>query len=327
MVSRMTNSLQKLLLRLSEGAQPALLPGRQAKPYFGPAFDRLLDSGVLIEETVADCWPVCASCECDLDARPIVPAGAGFLAPCPLDRRSDSVLDADDLRMFRLVPEALLNEIATLSGLPATPVAITPNVWLVDTGAVDRCVFLTTAVRAVTEAGFVDMALRLARGRGITVVVPRIPDLDHADLERAGIHVVERDDALVINDAAPVPSLDLARLVPGAKAPDLVLARSRLSVRLFDAERALPQRPFDLLWFLAERAKAGQALCERRVVEKGVWPTTTVARNAVADAVRDLRHQLAQFPVTTMKPEELIETRTGKGYLITVPAADIRLDP
>jgi DNA-binding winged helix-turn-helix (wHTH) protein len=327
MVSRMTNSLPKLLLQLSEVAQPALLAGRQAKPYFGPAFDRLLDSGVLIEETVADCWPVCASCECDLDARPIEATGVGFLAPCPLDRRNDAVLDADDLRMFQLIPDALLNEIATRSGLPATPVVITPNVWLVDTGAADRCVFLTTAVRAVTEVGFVDLALRLAHGRGITVVVPRIPDLNRANLERAGMHVVERDDVLVINDATPLPTLDLARLVPGAEAPDLVLTRSRLSVRLFDAKRALPQRPFDLLWFLAERAKAGRALCERRVVEKGVWPTTTVARNAVADAVRDLRHQLAQFPVTTMKPEELIETRTGKGYLITLPAADIRLDP
>jgi hypothetical protein len=198
--------------------------------------------------------------------------------------------------MFQLIPDALLIYIAARFGLSATPVVIRPNFWLVYTGSSDRCLFLTTAVRAVTEVGFVDLALRLARGRGITVVVPRIPDLNRADLERAGMHVVERDDALVINDAAPVPSLDLAHLVPGAEAPDLALARSRLSVRLFDAERALPQRPFDLLWFLAKRAKAGQALCERRVVEKGIWPTTTVARNAVADAVRDFGHQLCGSP-------------------------------
>ena len=47
----MSESLSRLLLRLSEAGEPAVLWGRQASPYLGQDFERLLSSGVFSRGT------------------------------------------------------------------------------------------------------------------------------------------------------------------------------------------------------------------------------------------------------------------------------------
>ena len=59
----MTETLPRLLLRLSEAGDPAILWGRQAAPHAGRDFERLLDHGVLVEQSPTTEWDVCPTCE------------------------------------------------------------------------------------------------------------------------------------------------------------------------------------------------------------------------------------------------------------------------
>ena len=85
----MTETLPRLLLRLSEAGDPAILWGRQAAPHAGRDFERLLDHGVLVEQAPATEWDVCPACDCGLDARPVQQVNGQHIAVCPTDRRSD----------------------------------------------------------------------------------------------------------------------------------------------------------------------------------------------------------------------------------------------
>ena len=117
----MTETLAGLLLRLSEAGDPAVLWGQQAAGHAGPAFERLLARGVLIEQAPATEWDVCPACECGLEFRPIEQIEGRIVALCPTDRRSDVVLDSDDLRSFRISAAAIAGEIALVSGFADTP--------------------------------------------------------------------------------------------------------------------------------------------------------------------------------------------------------------
>ena len=98
----MTETILRLLTRLSEAGDDAILPGELAAPFFGPVFDRLLAKRVLVEQAPLTDWEVCDACECGLPCRPIRKAGDAFRAECPLDRRQDIDLTEDDLRVFRI---------------------------------------------------------------------------------------------------------------------------------------------------------------------------------------------------------------------------------
>ena len=98
----MTETILRLLTRLSEAGDDAILPGELAAPFFGPVFDRLLAKRVLVEQAPLADWEVCDACECGLPCRPIRKAGDGYRAECPLDRRHDVDLTEDDLRVFRI---------------------------------------------------------------------------------------------------------------------------------------------------------------------------------------------------------------------------------
>src|SRR6056297_2887042 len=90
----MTETILRLLTRLSEAGDDAILPGELAAPFFGPVFDRLLAKRVLVEQAPLADWEVCDACECGLPCRPIRKAGDGYRAECPLDRRHDVDLTA-----------------------------------------------------------------------------------------------------------------------------------------------------------------------------------------------------------------------------------------
>ena len=116
----MTDTLTALLLQLSEGGRPALLWGRSAKPHFGPAFDRLLAAGVLVECPPMEEWSACADCDCGFGIRPIQRIDGRIVAACPIDAGSDTELEEDDLREFRIDPERLVGLIAEAQRLRGT---------------------------------------------------------------------------------------------------------------------------------------------------------------------------------------------------------------
>ena len=117
----MTESLIRLLLRLSEAGEPAILWGRQAKPYSDRDLEQLLARGVLTEQAPADEWDVCSDCECGLAARPIQCIEGNLIAACPLDHARDARLDAHDLRSFSINAAAIADEIAAASGFQSVP--------------------------------------------------------------------------------------------------------------------------------------------------------------------------------------------------------------
>ena len=55
----MTETILRLLTRLSEAGDDAILSGDLAVPFFGPVFDRLLAKRFLVEQAPLIDWEVC----------------------------------------------------------------------------------------------------------------------------------------------------------------------------------------------------------------------------------------------------------------------------
>ena len=323
----MNESLAQLLLRLNEAGEPAILWGRQAKPYAGRAFDRLLVAGVLIEQAPATEWPVCADCECGLEVRLIEKIGDRVIASCPIDARSDDVLDKQDLRSFRIDQKRLVTEVAIASGFPMEPDEVLPGVWMLGTMSVGRVAFVAFGAASVESPGLFAALRAEARGAPVTLLAPALPFAVRKRFEEAGIHIAVLWDAIG-NDGRASFALDLSRLVPRAGGgPRLVIAESIRRVTLDGIERSLAVQPFRLLCLLAERARAGGATVERRKIEAHIWGTAIGTREA-RDVVRELRDGLAKGSAGPEPIRALIESRRNpNGYRLALAPEDIELQP
>ncbi len=312
----MTETLVKLLLRLSEAEHPVLW-GRVAAPHFGREFDRLLGQGVLVEERPAETWEVCGACECGLGFRPIQEIDERKVAVCPLDRHADVHLSDDDIRSFHVDPTLLAGLIGAASGLDKSPEIVLPGVWRLGTLSGTQAIFLALSVSAATQPALLGMLIKASRGAAPTLVAPTgIPAENRQLFDDAGIHVVAVLDALGDDPGAPF-ALRAGMLVPTI-APKLRLDRARLAVTLFGADGTLARQPFDLLWILAE---AGGAVVEHRAILARLWsqPRTKAAVN---DAVRDLREGLVKI---APRGEGVIETKMGQGYRLALDPGEIAL--
>lgn len=312
----MTETLSRLLLRLSEAEHPVLW-GRVAAPHFGRDFDRMLGQRVLVEEAPTETWGLCSSCECGLDARPIQRIHGSLVAVCPLDHQADAHLTDTDIRIFRIDPAMLARMVSVASGLDKDPETILPGLWRM--GAVDgsQAVFIALSIAAAVQPGLMGMLTRSAGGSAITLLAPqRLPAESRRLFVDAGMHVVALLDALGNDPGAPF-ALQRAKLVP-TLAPKLQLDRARFAVSLHGAGGTLPKRPFDLLWILAE---AGGAVVERRTIESHLW-SQPVDKTAVNDAVRDLRRGLTEID---RRGKDLIETKAGRGYRVALDPREIAL--
>lgn len=139
------DSLPKLLLQRSKGRQDAVLWGREAKPHFGKAFDRLMADGLLTERAPATTWPTCSTCEDRCDGRDVVVIGDQLVAECPEDHLCNTVLAPHDVRSFTIDPEVLARRIAKASSLEGTPFLLTAGAWML--GRTEMARFLATAFR------------------------------------------------------------------------------------------------------------------------------------------------------------------------------------
>src|SRR5581483_8501297 len=265
-----SESIETLLLRLSEVGEPATLWGRQAKPHFGSEFERLLARRILVEQAPATEWPVCASCECGIVARPIQAAGDRHVAPCPYDYRCDAALDDDDLRSFRIDGEVLIKEIAAAAGIAAEPELVLPGIWHFGPLGSKRAVFVALSISAATQPGIFVSMQAAARGQPITFVAPSLPMTERQHLKQAGIHLVAVGDAIGHNGAAW--ALDPIRLAPEiVVAPRLVIGRSAKIVCLDGIDYALSDQTFNLLCLLAARAQGDQPFAATRDIEQEIW--------------------------------------------------------
>lgn len=223
----MTGSLPRLLLQLSEAGEPALLWGRQAKPYFGPAFDHLLECRLLVEEAPATEWDTCKDCECGLEYRPILETNGHHVATCPIDQRSCLVLDADDLRSFRIVPAELVRKIATASGFCTEPSEVAKAIWHLGITPNKRAVFLALSRTAVLQTGLLPLVRGIAQSSPVTLLTPELRAADRSPFINAGLHVVPTDKYLGTNANGVSFALQLNRLTPSPDvAPVLILNKA-----------------------------------------------------------------------------------------------------
>lgn len=321
----MTESLTQLLLRRSEGGEPAILWGREAKPFLGPEFDRLIARGILSARAPAEVWQVCGACDCDLDFRPIEMIQGRPVAVCPRDRGSDLTLEAEDLQGYTIEPLSLIRQISAASGFTEEPSPVARGVWGLGFLTGGRVIFLALSDLATDQPGLIHALKAIAKSAPISLISPKMTMNRISAFGAAGVDVLSIMDVLAPSGTAAMFALDMAKLTPAsALAPVLSLFRPRLVAHLRGYDIQLPPRSFELLWLLAETVDRGGGIVTRRQIERRLWGGQAVAKAAAADAIRDLREQLATLPKVA-GGEELIETRHGQGYLLTLGPDSLKL--
>ena len=318
----MTESLIRLLLRLSEAGEPAILWGRQAKPYPDRDLEQFLARGVLTEQAPADEWDVCSDCECGLAARPIQCIEGDLIAACPLDHARDARLDAHDLRSFSINAAAIADEIAAASGFGERPSQVMPGVWYLGRTPTKRRLFIALGRGSVLAPGLI-AALRATEHKlPITLIGPAVVAAELRRFAEADVHFVSTADAFAIT--GPAFALDLRNLAPPASIePKLTLFCFQSKVVFEGRELELPPISFKLLWLLAERVVSGDGIVSRVQIEKHLW-STVVRKTAAADAVRNLRDALRKLDEGGSSVN-LVRTLTTQGYILDLTASDICL--
>lgn len=326
MDSAVTESLTQLLLRLSEDRGGPTLWGRAARSHFGRMFDQLLHARVLIEQPPADVWAVCGNCDCGFDTRPIDRHGDQIIAVCPVDQKADAKLSADDLRSFMVDVAALVGVIARASGFAGTPVKLMDGVWDAGRTAIGRGVVLVLDPHAASDPNFVRVVRSHVKANGITVLMPAsIKRTVARRFEDAGFNAVFTADAVRGPGSAAPFALDTEQLAPKSDVePDLVIRLTAQHITLFGKQTVLPERPFRLIVLLAQAA--GGRVVTQRQIEKGLW-STVVDLRLVADAVRDLREHIKSFLPPGLAADTFIANRPRKGYLLSLSADQVRIDP
>lgn len=323
----MTERLSRLLLQLSEAGDPAILWGRLAKPFLGREFDRLLSRGVLVEEAPAEEWDVCSDCECGHECRTIQTIDGKLIAACPYDHRSDTILEPEDLRSFRIFSSALVNELAHASGFENAPSEIMPGVWRLGQVPSGRVAFLGLSRAAVTAPGLVGTIRLTDRATPITIVCPKLDAASLIRLAEADVFVVPLADCLVATPGGLGSVIDRSRMEPVMmRAPRLVVRRISRIVELDGVRKDLSEQTLKLLVLLIERIGTDKPYAAARDVEECIWGQhiNLVVRQA-RDVVRELREDLERGAANPEAARALIGNRRGQGWLLELPASEIRL--
>lgn len=315
----MTETILRLLTRLSEAGDDAILPGELAAPFFGPVFDRLLAKRVLVEQAPLADWEVCDACECGLPCRPIRKAGDAFRAECPLDRRHDIDLTEDDLRVFRIGGEALASVIGTAAGFRAAPKRAAEKVWLLGDTPSGRAVFLAVEPAALTGDGLAASLRQAAQGSEVTILGPQLPAEIARRHQDTGFHLIEILEVLTPATNGLGCTIDIAALTPVPLAPVLRVRRATAEVHWDGRSVILSRQIFPVFERLLEKAMS------RDQVASGSHVEGTTAREA-KDLIRELRDAFKAAGFTDVESKALIETVRNRGYRLGVQASDIVVD-
>lgn len=326
----MTESLPRYLLRLSEAGDPADLLGRPVHCAADErTFDYLLRRGVLIEQRAVELWDPCATCNCGADDRPIRWRGELPYAACRLGPARDTVLDADDLATFRIMPAVLAAEIAEATGLPGPVTPVLPGVWHLGELQPQLPIVVTFARGAMQAPGLIT-ALRAANPRDpIILLGPAVSAVERGRWAEADIHAATLADMLCDEPllSALALALDRARLPRGgATTPRLVIDRRLPAIVLDGARLDLPRQPHALLLLLAECAVNGSGFASISAIHAHLYGRAAVASNAHNDVVRELRGKLKSLRRRDgLAPSKLVETITGQGLRLNLAPGEIEI--
>ncbi|HXF88170.1 MAG TPA: hypothetical protein VNK48_07455 [Xanthobacteraceae bacterium] len=316
----MAETLSHLLLRRSEAGKPALLWGREARPFHGPAFDRLIAAGVLVALPPAREWQVCEDCDCGRDWRAIERIDGRLVAICPLDHKSDLALEEEDLESYEIKEDALVREIAAASGFAEEPSEVIAGLWHLGRGTSGRQVFLVLSRLGALEPGLI-AAIRLVDATSqSTLIAPALPAAERVCFAEAGIHLVNSEEC-VGDSGQSCFVIDPAKLEPARTfAPRLSIVRSSQRVVLDGVERHVPQQPFGLLVLLAEAAIRDASFVPTHKIESANSGRTP------SDLVRELKDCLAAGVVDPERVRRLIKNRRSpSGYALALERHEIEL--
>jgi hypothetical protein len=312
----MTETILRLLTRLSEAGEDAILPGELAAPFFGPVFDRLLAKRILIEQAPLADWDVCDVCECGLPCRPIRKAGDGYRAECPLDRRQDIELTKDDVRLFRVGGEALASVIGEAAGFGVAPKLATEKVWRLGDTPAGRTVFLALEPSALTGGGIAAALRAAAQGSAITILAPELSSETARRYRDAGFHLIETLTVLMPAADGIGVAIDVAALALVPLAPALRVRRATAEVQWDGRSVILSRQIFPVFDRLLEKAQS------RDQVASGSHVEGTTAREA-KDLIRELRDAFKAAGFTDAESKALIVTVRNRGYRLGVLATEI----
>lgn len=315
----MTETTLRLLTRLSEAGNDAILAGDMAASIPGPVFKRLLARGVLIERAPLAYWDTCDLCDCGLYARKIRPNGTGYRAECPLDRRRDVDLSKDDLRVYSIDAASLASAISITAGFSADPPEIAAGLWMLGSMASGRSVFLALEVRSVAYDGALLRLRQASKGQGIRLLGPKLPTNIAMTFEDAGIIAIETAQALIPGSGLFGATVDGGAIEPAALKPKLQLRSGTGEVQWMGRSVILSHQLFPVFRQLAEAGRT------RDPIVSGPKLEGTSGREA-KDLIRELRDA---FKSAGFAPEEvmaLIQVARSRGYHLGIPAADIVID-
>jgi hypothetical protein len=312
----MTETILRLLTRLSEAGDGAILSGELAVSFFGPVFDRLLAKRVLVEQAPLADWEVCDACECGLPCRPIRKAGDGYRAECPLDRRHDVDLTEDDLREFRMGTAALASVIGAAAGFSAAPKLAAEKVWRLGDTPSGRAVFLALEPAALTGDGIIASMRQAAQGSDITILAPQLPAEAARRHQDAGFHLVETLAVLMPALDGLGAAIEVAALAPIPLAEVLRVRRTTAEVQWGGRSVILSRQIFPVFERLLEKALSRDQVASRSHIEG------TTAREA-KDLIRELRDAFKAAGFTDAESKTLIVTVRNRGYRLGIPATEI----
>ncbi|WP_136653001.1 hypothetical protein [Paracoccus aeridis] len=315
----MTKTILRLLTRLSEAGDDAILPGELAAPFFGPVFDRLLAKRVLVEQAPLADWDVCDACECGLPCRPIRKAGDGYRAECPLDRRQDIEFTEDDLRVFRIGSEALASVIGLAAGFQAAPKLAAGKVWRLGDTSSGRAVFLALEPAALTCDGIIATLRQAAQGSDITILAPELPAEAARRHHDAGVHLIETLAVLMPVSDGLGAAIDVAALAPIPLSSVLRVRRTAAEVQWDGRSVILSRQIFPVFERLLEKALS------RDQVASGSHVEGTTAREA-KDLIRELRDAFKAAGFTDAESKALVVTVRNRGYRLGIPAFEIAVE-
>ena len=229
--------------RLSNGGAEARVSGRALRRFPEREVERLLRARVLIEQRKADNWPVCAHCDCGLDARPIRRIGDEIRACCPHDAAEDVALTEDDLKRYSVDGEHLAGEIAASGGLVGGVVRMDDGVWLIGKAPSGYAMVLCNNPDRLEAPGMI-LALKAAvGGTRVALIATAIEATIAIRWREAGISVLDFSEVM-IPDQSGADRLDLARILAephvaatssdaaASRTARLMISRSRRSVQL-----------------------------------------------------------------------------------------------
>lgn len=324
----MTETILRLLTRLSEAGDDAILPGELAAPFFGPVFDRLLAKRVLVEQAPLSDWDVCYDCECGLPCRPIRKAGDAFRAECPLDRRRDVILTENDLRSFRMNRNSLAREIGGAAGFSTEPSEILDGVWHLGSTPSARAIFLVLARHALLREELGWAVRAAARSMPVTLLAPVLSPTEALRFREDEFYLVATFECLELAADGALLAVDASMFNPvQACRARLVVHQAARSVILDGQIKALSAQSFDLLLILSSAALESPATVENRQIEKKLWGDGVHRISSeVREPVRALRDALAEGSSDPKNVRRLIENRRKpNGYRLMLLPDEIEL--